>query len=288
MKKFYAEKDGSVLVNLKGVLSKSLIGKIKQNGGVFVDGKAVKMSHVVSAGEEICIQLPKRRKASVPPYFCEIEIKYEDDDLIVLNKPAGMQTHCSKSNCETTLENAYCGMLKSRGEDVENFTFHPITRLDSETSGLVLICKNPISTAKLSADMKCGKIKKEYIALARGEIKSDFECELNMERVSEKSPQRWVCESGKYSKTTFKIIEKINGDTLVKVYPQTGRTHQIRVHLAFSGHAIVGDKLYQNGGLLQGEKPTCRLMLFMNKLEFQNMKGEVVCVEMEGDGVYGE
>ncbi|MFI3167802.1 MAG: RluA family pseudouridine synthase [Bacillota bacterium] len=282
-KKFIATKNTSVHENLKCVLSRSLIGKIKQNGSVFVDDKFVKMSHVVCIGEEILISFPKRAKQSVSPFDFPLEIIYEDDDLIVVQKPSGMQTHCSRSDFKSTLENAYCGLLVSRGESVENFTFHPITRLDCETSGLVLICKNPISTAKISEDMKSGKIKKQYIALANGEIKSDFKTELYMDRVCEKSPHRWIVDGGKYSETAFKIIEKVNGDMLVAVFPKTGRTHQIRVHLAFCGHAIVGDKLYQNGGLLQGEKPDGRLMLFMHALEFENMNGEKINVQSKCD-----
>ncbi len=277
MKKFIAEKDGSVLLNLRGHLSKTILGKIKQNGKVVVGGKSVRMSHMITQGEEIFVELPKKDKEEVVPYFCHVGIAYEDEDIIVLQKPSGMPTHTSRGNFETTLENAYCGLLVSRGEDVADFTFHPITRLDSETSGLVLIGKNAISTAKLSKDMQGGKIAKEYMALASGVIENDFCVEIYMGRVEEGKPYRWQKDGGKHSLSYFEIVDKINGDTLVKVTPKTGRTHQIRVHLAFSGHAIVGDKLYQNGGLLCGEKPCGRLMLFMHELEFYNMAGEKIC-----------
>lgn len=282
MKEFIAEKNGSVLSNLKPYISKSMLGKIKQNGDVFVGGKSVKMSHMVAVGESIKLQIPNRAKPQTLPFDFPLEILFEDEDIIALEKPSGMPTHSSRANAATTLENAFCNLLLQRGEDVENFTFHPITRLDSETSGVVLIGKHPISAAKLSKDMQNGKIKKQYIALASGEIKEDFTIEINMGRIAERKPQRWQKDDGKYSITNFEIMDKINGDTLLKIFPQTGRTHQIRVHLAFFGHAIVGDSLYQSGGILQGEKPSSRLMLFMHALEFENMKGDKIKVESKG------
>ncbi len=254
---------------MKGELSKTLIGKIKQNGEVFVNGEAVKMSKIVEIGEEIVIVLPPKTKSEVVPWDYKVEIVWENSDMIILEKPSGMPTHTSRGNNKTTLENAYCGIVASRGGDVKNFTFHPITRLDSETSGLVLIAKTPVAAAKLSRDMQCGKIKKTYLALASGEIKENFTCQIKMGRVEEKKPHRWQTDGGKDSVTSFEVIKQINGDTLVAAIPQTGRTHQIRVHLAFCGHAIKGDKLYQNGGLLQGEKPSERLMLHMWKLEME-------------------
>lgn len=273
MIKFTATKNASVLSNLKGKVSKTTIGKIKQNGETLVGGEVCRMSKIVEIGDEIILKLPKKPQPKIVPYFCDIEIAFENDDMIILEKPAGMPTHTSKGNRETTLENAYLGMLAKRGEDLSNFTFHPITRLDGETSGLVLVAKNPVSAAVLSRDMQNGKIKKTYLAVANGKIKSDFTCEIKMGRLEAGKPHRWQTENGKNSVTHFKIIKEIHGDTLLEVTPQTGRTHQIRVHLAFLRHAIKGDKLYQNGGLLAGEKPNSRLMLHMWKLE---MSGKVV------------
>lgn len=267
MIKFTATKNASVLSNLKGKVSKTTIGKIKQNGETLVGGEVCKMSKIVEIGDEIILKLPKKASPEIKPYFCDVAIAFENDDMIIFEKPAGMPTHTSKGNRETTLENAYLGLLENRGEDVRDFTFHPITRLDGETSGLVLVGKNPVSAAKLSRDMQDGKIKKTYLALASGKVEKDFTCEIKMGRVQAGKPHRWQTENGKNSVTHFKIIKEIHGDTLLEVNPKTGRTHQIRVHLAFSNHAIKGDKLYQNKGLLTGEKPNSRLMLHMWKLE---------------------
>lgn len=285
MKKFFATKNASVRENLKGDISRGMLGKIKQNGEVFLNGEKCKLSQIARVNDEIVVVLPNRKKESVVPFFCDIEVLFEDDDIIVLNKPSGMPTHTSKGNFESTLENAYCGMCSLRGDKIENFTFHPITRLDSETSGAVLVCKNAIATAKVSRDMQNGKIKKEYLALVSGEIERDFETVLYMDRLVVEKPQRWQKDDGKYSETKFEIVRNIGENTLVKALPKTGRTHQIRVHLAFCGHCIVGDKLYQNGGILQGEKPKERLKLHMAKLEFLNMKDEKVIINCECDFV---
>jgi len=223
--------------------SVTLIKKVKF-GGVFVNGAVVTMRKLVSAGDTVEVLLPKEDSEFVLPISEPLTVLYEDDFVLLVDKPTNMPTHPSKYNSLVTLANlvrAYIG---------DSFVFRAITRLDRDTSGIVLIAKDQISAAMLSAEMKAGRIEKTYTAILSRtpEIKEGV-IDAPIERESPDSIKRIVREDGKRAITKYKVTHLLSGGRAVcEVTPITGRTHQIRVHMAHIGCPLENDFLYGERG----------------------------------------
>ncbi len=219
-------------------LSRALIKKAKY-GGISVNGEAVTVRRVLKTGDKILIKMPIACSESIKPIDIPVNIVYEDEFLIVADKPTEMPTHPSKGNSLPTLANAIMAYM---GHD---FVFRAINRLDRDTSGLVLIAKDAHSAAKLSVSMKNHKIVKKYLAIVSGIPKeSEGMIEAPIKRESENSVKRIVSPLGKYALTEYKILKSKDNSSLLEVTLHTGRTHQIRVHLSHIGHPLIGDFLY--------------------------------------------
>ncbi len=219
--------------------STSLIAKVKYDN-VLLNGTPVHMRAEVKNGDRIDVNFPDEESESIEPIDIPIDVIYEDEYILLVNKPINMPIHPSQGNHLPTLANAVCAYLGVP------FVYRSITRLDRDTAGIVLIAKDQLSAARLSAEMKSGGIKKRYVATVEG-IPSPRcgRIDAPIERECEGSIKRVVREGGKPSISEYEVIsEGADGTSQVSLVPITGRTHQLRVHMAYIGHPLVGDFLY--------------------------------------------
>ena len=219
--------------------------KFMENG-IMLDGEKVTVRRVVHAGDILCLATENEKLGSrLTPTELPLDIVYEDEDLVVPSKSADMPTHPSHNHHGDTLADALAYYYKDAPEP---FVFRPINRLDRNTSGLTLIAKNRISAARLAASMRDGKIKKQYVAILDGILPDDRgSIETYLRRTGESIIVREVCDEnggGDYALTHYEVIARSDRYTLVLASPETGRTHQLRVHFASLGCAIFGDDMY--------------------------------------------
>ena len=223
-------------------LSTSLIAQVKYDN-VILNGVAVHMRAMVKNGDVIEITLPSEDSENIEPMDIPIDIVYEDDYLIAVYKPKNMPVHPSRGNHLPTVANAirhYIG---------HPFVFRAVNRLDRDTSGIVLIAKDRLSGAKLYQAMKERRFEKTYLAIVEGIPEAHGFIDAPIVREEEGSIKRVVREDGKECRTEYELISTDeSGNSLIKVIPHTGRTHQIRVHMAYIGHPLVDDFLYGTRG----------------------------------------
>ncbi len=219
--------------------SSSLIGKVKY-GGVFLNGVNVHMRASVKNGDTLLVYYPEEQSENIVPMELPLTVVYEDDSILVVDKPSNMPIHPSRGNHLPTLANAVSFYIK------EPFVFRAITRLDRDTSGLVLIAKNQLAAAELGRAITVGGIEKVYLARVVG-VPCGKEGKINapIAREYEGSIRRVVREDGKESLTHYRVLSvDVDGNALCEARPITGRTHQIRVHFAYIGHPLKDDFLY--------------------------------------------
>ncbi len=222
-------------------------------GTVLVNGKTVKSSHPVAPGEIIHITLPKSPPQKALPENIPIDVVYEDDDLLVVNKAAGMVTHPAYSNYTGTLVNAllyHCNNLSTLNDETRPGVVH---RLDKDTSGLMVIAKTDNAHAKLAKQFATRSIKREYQAIVWGtfKVKSGI-IETLLGRSKSDRKKMAVVDEGKQAITGYTVLEQFTYLSLVKLKLRTGRTHQIRVHLSHINHPVFGDPTYNGRHLVAG------------------------------------
>ena len=220
-------------------ISQTLLSKVKM-GGVFLNEENVHMRAEVKNGDRIEVIFPSEASEGIPPIDLPLEVLYEDEHMIAVCKPRNMPTHPSKGNSLPTLANA---VMHYFGKD---FVFRAITRLDRDTSGIVLIAKTQYAASRLSSDMKAGRFTKIYTAVVSG-IPSPAEGRIDapIRREKEGALRRIVAEDGKRAVTEYRVTSvRKDGNAILSLRLLTGRTHQIRVHMAHIGHPLLGDFLY--------------------------------------------
>lgn len=236
-----AQREGRLSSFLLGELKMSagLMNKLKWGDGIRVNGVAQRTNYPVQPGDVITVRL-EEEVPEYPPEEGELNILYEDDHLLVVDKPAGMLIHPSRSKFDGTLANYVFGYYQKTGQKC---AFHPMTRLDRDTFGIVLLAKH----AHAHALMQQCDLKKTYHALVLGEWEGERGIiDAPIARKPLPSLLREVHPEGKPCRTEYEVLQRFEDYTKLQLRPITGRTHQLRVHCAYVGHPILGDPQYGN------------------------------------------
>ena len=262
-------------------LSRTMIQKLIEDGEILVNGQEKKISYKTKQGDVIEIHIPEAKEINLKAQDIPLDVVYEDDDIIVVNKPKGMVVHPANGNPDGTLVNAVMslckGSLSGIGGEIRPGIVH---RLDKDTSGLIIIAKNDVAHINLSKQIKDRRVKKIYIALVKGNV-SENEATVNMPigRSTKDRKKMAVRKDGKEAITHFKVLTRYGKYTLLELKIDTGRTHQIRVHMAEIGHPVVGDMIYSNG---KNEFGIEGQMLHAKSLDFQHpVTGKQIHLEAE-------
>ena len=227
--------------------SRAYFSNLIKSGNVTVNDKNISPSYKVKSGDVIDI-LMTEKESNLPlkPYELELDIMYEDDDILVINKPAGLVVHPGDGHHDDTLVNALLYNQKELSTVNGLHRVGIVHRIDKDTSGLLLICKNDFAHNEIAKQLKDHSMHREYIALVDGSI--DVNSGVIRGKIGRDSTNRLKMainnQSGKEAVTHFKVLERFEKYTLIECVLETGRTHQIRVHMSSIGHPLVGDKLY--------------------------------------------
>ena len=227
--------------------SRSTIQKMIEDGFVKVNNKNVKSNFVLKENDLIDVDESYIKDIDIKAEDIKLDIVYEDDDLMVINKPSGMVVHPGNGNSEHTLVNALMGYTDNLS-DGEDFRPGIVHRIDKDTSGLMIVAKNNKAHELLSIGFKDKTINREYIALVIGELPSD-KATIDAPIGRDKNDRKKMCVTGENSKravTHLKVLKRYKGYTLIKLKLETGRTHQIRVHMKYIGHPVYNDPVYTN------------------------------------------
>ncbi|MDI6860574.1 MAG: RluA family pseudouridine synthase [Caldisericia bacterium] len=257
--------------------SREYIKNLIKEGNVLVNGEVKKPSYKVKEKDFIEVIIPEPKELQLKPEELNIEILYEDYDIAIVNKPQGMLTHPTGKRKNGTLVNALLYHLKHLSQIGGVLRPGIVHRLDKDTSGLLVVAKNDFAHQVLSKDLKERKIKRIYYALVKGEVVDD-EGKISIPLIKNFKSKKFVKPSslGKEAETSFKVLERYKGYTLLEVSLKTGRTHQIRVHLSYVGYPIVGDKIYGvpvkelSGQLLHAKKLILNHPRTGERLEFES------------------
>jgi len=223
-------------------LSHSLVVRLKHQHKIKVNGSTVRTNYRFKAGDLLTVDIDFNEDNKIIPEAIPLDVVYEDEDFLVVNKPSDMSVHPSSLGGAGTLANAVTYYWQRIGI---NILFRPINRLDRDTSGLVLIAKSQFAHQGIFKQQKCCKIERQYIALVEGQMEKDSDyIDQPILRPDVKRRRRIVDPDGQRAVTHYQVLEKYLEHTLLNLKLETGRTHQIRVHLSFIGHPICGDLLY--------------------------------------------
>lgn len=281
---FFAVESGvrlDVFVSAQCEITRNAAQKLVEKGLVGVDGKTVtKKSLSLTEGQKISVFLPKVEACGAVPQKIDIDVVYEDDDIVVVNKPQGMVVHPAPGNPDKTLVNALMYYCEGRLSGI-NGVIRPgiVHRIDKDTSGLLVVAKNDAAHNALAEQIKEHSFKRVYKAIVNGTFKeSEGRIELPIGRNESNRKKMAVTEkNSKSAVTNYRTLEVYRGYSLCEFVLETGRTHQIRVHSSYLGHSVVGDPLYAPSG---GKNPF--------KLTGQCLHAQVLGIKHPSSGEYME
>lgn len=242
---------------LSGIMSDTSRSQIQDwinDGDLTVNGELVKAKYKIQPNDEIYIEIPEPEEISTEPEDIPIEIVYQDSDVAVVNKPSGMVVHPSAGHHSGTLVNALLYHIKDLSGINGEIRPGIVHRIDKDTSGLLMVAKNDTAHQSLSDQLKEKTVLREYVALVHGEIPHDkATIDAPIGRDPKDRKKFTVIENGKDAVTNFEVLETIEDFTFVKLKLETGRTHQIRVHMNYIGFPVAGDPMYGPRKTLEGK-----------------------------------
>lgn len=258
-------------ISSKTDISRVTVQRLIKENRVLVNNNNVKTSYKIKVNDEITVEEEKPKEIELKAQDIPVEILYEDNDIIIVNKPKGMVVHPANGNPDGTLVNSIMAICKDSlsgiGGEIRPGIVH---RLDKDTSGAIIVAKNDKAHINLSEQIKNHQVEKTYIALVRGIVKENqATIDMPIGRSQKDRKKMAVSKSGKNSVTHFKVIERYPKEncTLLEVKIETGRTHQIRVHLSEIGYPLIGDEVYSSGKNIWNIKGQC---LHAKSLKFKH------------------
>ncbi|MCH1983061.1 RluA family pseudouridine synthase [Ruminococcus sp. OA3] len=245
--------------------------------GICVNGRQARVTTMLKAGDSVEIKLEDAvtQSGHLVPYAGKPDILYEDEDLLVVNKPEGLVVHPSHGHYSDSLANMLVQYFLEKSEQVK---IRCVGRLDRETSGIVLFAKNRAAAGRLARQREQGQLRKEYLALVHGvPDQSRGSINTGITKVPGSLMKMMASETGKHAVTHYTVQETFGGFSALQITLETGRTHQIRVHMASTGHPLLGDKIY---GAECGGMERAALHAYKVKL-MQPFSGEKICIKAE-------
>jgi 23S rRNA pseudouridine1911/1915/1917 synthase len=250
-------------------LSRERIKSLIEEGFILVEGKSVKPSYKLKGGEQVLVRIPVEKEYSLQPKEVPFEILYEDEDLAIIYKPAGIVVHPAPGHLDDTLVHGL--LLKLRSLSGVGGELRPgiVHRLDKDTSGVMLVAKNDFAHKKLTQDFKERRVEKEYLAILYGKLtQKEGTLDFPIGRHPVQRKKMAVVKEGRQALTKYQVLKLFKKASLVLAKPLTGRTHQLRVHFSHIGHPILGDPIY--GGLKPDIPRPERLMLHAYRISFEH------------------
>ncbi len=270
--KEYSAKQIKYLLYKEGI-SRAAVTKLKSSpDGIMLNGERVTVRHILNEGDILELSVCEKVNPDIVPCEMKLDIVYEDDDIIAVNKPRGMPTHPSIRHFEGTLANGLCYYFSQKGMP---FVFRAINRLDADTDGIILVAKNKFAANRYTKLLADGKIKKTYIAVLNGVPPEKGRIEAPIRRKQDSIILRETCDinaqGAKQSVTEYERILTDGKASVVRAYPLTGRTHQLRVHFAHIGCPLAGDAFYGSAETVPTEydKMLSRHALHADSLEIE-------------------
>jgi 23S rRNA pseudouridine1911/1915/1917 synthase len=258
-------------------LSRSYVQRLIEEGRLTAGDRTIKSNTMLETGESLELEIPERDEARIEAEDVALSVVYEDADVLILDKPSGLVTHPSPGHSSGTLVNALLGRSGIETYGTVAGVDRPgiVHRLDRDTSGLIVIARNDRAQAALMAQLKARRVKKTYLALVAGAMAAENgRIEAPIGRDPRHFSHMAVVASGRPSVTGYHVRERLPGWTLLEVDLHTGRTHQIRVHLASIGHPVAGDPVYATGVARAGPNGLGRLFLHSWRIEFAAPTGD--------------